>query len=209
MSEIVKNLEILGPQKSTFGVSKIVLFGQFPEMSRNPEIVRNHKNQQKSQKSQKSEKSQKCRVFGTLKATIRNLPKSLSGAKIWKISTFPEKSEIQKFAVGHEFCRFRKCEKKCENFEILGPQKIGKIGLYAVGTTRRKWRHISLRGGKKNAIFQRFSGIKEKNVPFSAILAVSVISRFFSKFDRFEGQCQRRPRKGSPSCPVICHRTWY
>ena len=36
-----------------------------------------------------------------------------------------------------------------------------------------------------------------------------MISDFFSKFDRFEGQCQRRPPKGSPSSPVIFHRTWY
>ena len=206
MSEIVKNLEILGHQKSTFELSKIVLFGQFPEKSRNPEIVRNRKNQQKSQKSQKSRKLRKCRIFGTLKATIRNLPKSLSGAKIQKISTFPEKCDFLKFVSGHEFCRFPEGQKKCENFEILTPRKIGKIGLYAVGTTRRKWRHISLRGGKKIVNFQRFSRIKEKNVPFSAILTVFVISRFFSKFDRFEGQCQRRPPKGSPSCPVIFHQ---
>ena len=36
-----------------------------------------------------------------------------------------------------------------------------------------------------------------------------MISDFFSKFDRFEGQCQRGPPKGSPSSPVIFHRTWY
>ena len=33
-----------------------------------------------------------------------------------------------------------------------------------------------------------------------------VISRFFSKSRRFEGQCQRDLRKGSPSSPVIFHR---
>ena len=140
MSEIVKNLEILGPQKSTFGVSKIVLFGQFPEMSRNPEIVRNRKNQQKSQKSQKSEKSQKSRVFGTLKATIRNLPKSLSGAKIWKISTFPEKCDFQNFVFRHDFLRFPEVEKKCKIFEIFDPQKIEKNGQTTVGNVDRKWR---------------------------------------------------------------------
>ena len=132
MSEIVKNLEILGPQKSTFGVSKIVLFGQFPEKSRNPEIVRNRKNQQKSQKSAKSTKSQKSRIFGTLKATIRNLPKSLSGAKIQKISTFPEKCDFQNFVFRHDFLRFPEVQKKCENFGIFDPKKIGKKVLYTV-----------------------------------------------------------------------------
>ena len=33
-----------------------------------------------------------------------------------------------------------------------------------------------------------------------------MISRFFSKSRRFEGQCQRPLRKGSPSSPVIFHQ---
>ena len=119
---------------------------------------------------------------------------------------FCDFSRFSRFSGFRKISGFPECQKKCENFDFSGPQNFRNFGLYAVGTTRRKWRQKSLRGGKKIALFRHFRGVKEKNVPFSAILSVFVISRFFSKSHGFEGQCQRGPPKGSPSCPVIFHR---
>ena len=104
------------------------------------------------------------------------------------------------------FGRSGQVPKKSKFWHFLDPQKSRKIGLYAVGTTRRKWRHRARSEGKKIVNFWTFGGVKEKNVQNPGWNRDFLISNFFSKFDCFEGQRQRRPRKGSPSCPVIFHR---
>ena len=60
-----------------------------------------------------------------------------------------------------------RCQKMAKKWHFLTPQKNRKSELYAVGTTRRKWRQISLFGGKKIDDFRHFSRVKEKNVLFS------------------------------------------
>ena len=55
----VRNLEILGPQKSSFEVPKVVLSGHFrksPEILKSCETMKNHKNQENRKKVEKVEK---------------------------------------------------------------------------------------------------------------------------------------------------------
>ena len=202
----VRNLEFLGPQKSSSEVPKIVLSGHVrksPEILKSCEILKNRKNRKNLENPENPEKVDFLVSRRLPYATCRNRSPDTN---FRKSRLFAKSPEIRKSCSGHEISGFARCQKKCENFDFSGPQKNRKIVLYAVGTTRRKWRHISLRGGKKIVNFRTFSRVKEKNVPFSAILSVFVISRFFAKSHGFEGQCQRGPPKGSPSSPVIFHR---
>ena len=175
----VRNLEFLGPQKSSSEVSKIVLsrhFRKSPEILKFCEILKNHKNRKNPENPENLEKIDflASRVLPYVRSRNR-----VPDTRIAKISTFRESADFRRFVSGHEISGFPECQKKCENFDFSGPQNFRNFGLYAVGTTRRKWRHISLRGGKKIALFRTFSRVKEKNVPFSAILSDFVISRFF------------------------------
>ena len=202
----VRNLEILGPQKSSSEVPKIVLsrlFRKSPEILKSCEILKNRKNR----KNRKNlENSEKVHFLVSQRLPYARSQNHVPDTKSRISGLFAKSPDFRKSCLGHEILGSARCQKKCENFDFLGPQKNRKSVLYAVGTTRRKWRHISLRGGKKIVNFSTFSRVKEKNVPFSAILSVFVISRFFSKLHGFEGQCQRGPPKGSPSCPVIFHQ---
>ena len=184
-------------------LSRFVLFGNFPESCGKSKNCKNLKKSQNPEKSQKSEKVEFLAVW-RLPYVIRQNP---------DFSTFGTFLEVwsgrSDFWIGPPDSQKLGPEKCQKSAKILVPEsakKIENFGLYAVGTTRRKWRQISLRGGKKSAIFSTFLRVKQKNVPFSAILSVSVISRFFSKSRVFEGQCQRDLPKGSQSCPVIFHR---
>ena len=202
----VRNLEFLGPQKSSSEVPKIVLsrhFRKSPEILKSCEILKNRKNHKNPENPENLEKID---FLGPRRLPYVRSRNRVPETRIAKISTLRESADFRRFVSGHEISGFPECQKKCENFDFLGPQKFRKSVLYAVGTTRRKWRQFCLRGGKKIALFSTFSRVKEKNVPFSAILSVFVISRFFSKSHGFEGQCQRGPPKGSPSCPVIFHQ---
>ena len=175
----VRNLEFLGPQKSSSEVPKIVLSGHVrksPEILKSCEILKNHKNRKNRKNLENSEKVHFLALWRLPYATCQNRSPD---TKIQISGLFAKSRDFWKSCSGHEISGFARCQKKCENFEFLGPQKNRKSVLYAVGTTRRKWRHISLRGGKKNALFWTFSRVKEKNVPFSAILRVFVISDFF------------------------------
>ena len=175
----VRNLEFLGPQKSSSEVSKIVLsrhFRKSPEILKSCEILKNHKNHKNPENLENSEKVDFLASRRLPYVRSRN---HVPDTRIAKISTFRESADFWRFVSGHEISGFPRCQKKCENFDFSGPQKNRKSVLYAVGTTRRKWRHISLRGGKKNALFRTFSRVKEKNVPFSAILLDFLISDFF------------------------------
>ena len=75
-------------------------FSDFSGKSRNLQNLQNLQNPEKSEKSAKSAKSRKSTIFGCLKATIRDLPESLSGQ---------QKSQNLDFS------------QKCGNLEILVP----------------------------------------------------------------------------------------
>ena len=181
-------------------------FPESPEIYKICKICKNHKNRKNLQNLQNLEK---VRFFAVWRLPYVIGQNRCLDSKIAKISTFRKSADFWNFVSEQQKSRFRKIAKKSKIFGFSDLQKNRKSVLYAVEIDDRKWRHISLFGGKKNALFRAFFWVKEKNVPFSAILTCFWISRFFSKFDRFEGQCQRRPRKGSPSSPVIFHRTWY
>ena len=181
-------------------------FPESPEIYKICKICKNHKNRKNLQNLQNLEK---VRFFAVWRLPYVIGQNRCLDSKNRKISTFRKSADFWNFVSEQQKSRFRKIAKKSKIFGFSDLQKNRKSVLYAVEIDDRKWRHISLFGGKKNALFRAFFWVKEKNVPFSAILTCFWISRFFSKFDRFEGQRQRRPRKGSPSCPVIFHRTWY
>ena len=209
MSEMLQKVRNFGHQKVEFCDVQNRTFRTFPE---SPEICKiykickNHKNRKNLQKSQNLEK---VRFLAVWRLPYVTCQKSLPDSKNRKISTFRKSADFWKFWFRTAKIMMSGNRKKVEIFGLSDLQKNRKKVLYPVEIDDRKWRHISLFGGKKNALFRAFFRVKEKNVPFSAILRCFWISRFFSKIDRFEGQCQRRPRKGSPSCPVIFHRTWY
>ena len=216
MSKRVQKFGFWTPKSRDSDMPEIVLLDRFPEKCENLQ------NLEKVRKSRKSAKISKISKISKKCENLQNLEKvhflalwlgpyrTCQNPKIWPDPWFWPDPGSGRIAVRtpKKCCPEvrKKCQKKCRFLRFFDPQKSRNFGLYAVGTTRRKWRHKSLRGAKKNALFRHFSRVKEKNVPFSAIMSDFVISRFFSKSRRFEGQCQSDLRKGSPSSPVIFHR---
>lgn len=176
MSEI---LNFLGPQKSSSEVPKVVLSGHVrksPENLESYEILKNHKN---PENRRNREKVRKVEFLASQRLPYVTCWNRCPDTKSRLFATFRKSPDFWKSLSGHEISGSRRCQKKCKIFDFSGPQKNRNFGLYAVGTTRRKWRHISIGGGKKNALFSTFSRVKQKIVPFSAILSIFLISDFF------------------------------
>ena len=189
----------------TFGqisgkVAKVQKSRESPEISKK---CRNHKKCRNRQNRQNLEKSRFLALWLGPYVTCQN-PQNLPESRFW-----PDPGSGWITVRTRKKCSpevRKKCQKKCRFLRFFDPQKNRNFGLYAVGTTRRKWRHRALRGAKKMVDFQHFFGVKQKNVLFSGWMRDFVISRFFSKSRRFEGQCQSDLPKGSPSSPVIFHQ---
>ena len=117
----VRNLEFLGPQKSSSEVSKIVLsrhFRKSPEILKSCEILKNRKNRKNRKNPENPEKVDFLASQRLPYATCQN---RVPDTKSPEISTFRESPDFRKSLSGHEILGPRTCQKKCENFDFSDP----------------------------------------------------------------------------------------
>ena len=117
----VQDLEILGPQKSSSEVPKIVLSGhvrQSPEILKFCEILKNRKNRKNRKNPENPEKVDFLASQRLPYATCQN---RVPDTKSPEISTFRESPDFRKSLSGHEILGPQTCQKKCENFDFSDP----------------------------------------------------------------------------------------
>ena len=209
MSGMSESWTILDTTKVEFWASEIGQIGTCPECPKVRKIAKIWKISKSAKNRKNLEKSQKIDFLALWRVSYVSGQNRQKSDFLTKSADLSDLSGHEILLSEHKFSHSEKVEKKVEIFGFLESQKNRNFGLYAVGTTRRKWRYFRLCGTKKIDDFSTFWRVKEKNVPFSAILSDFVISSFFSKSHGFEGQCQSGPPNGSPSSPVIFHHTRY
>ena len=137
VSEMSEILHILVAQKSSFEVSKIVLFGHF---RKSPEILKSYEilNFAKNRKNRKNpENLEKVDFLALWRVSYANRQNPVWQPKSGKSGLFRKSRDFQNFVSGHDFLRFPEVQKKCEIFGIFDPQKIEKNGQTTVGNVDR------------------------------------------------------------------------